>query len=165
MYNRQEAAPAFLESLAEDGSNDATSTAFQGTTGALFDDNLASAAGPICPGETATATFEVNEDQSGPLYFSYASMILPSNDAFVANGNPEAHTILNAGGSVQQLDFTVAGSAVLDAGTEVNNEDVGVAFLNQGSPNEGAAENGVVLTHPGFDAGGTILSATNAGPR
>ncbi len=43
---------------------------------------------PLCPGETATLDFEFEADEGMAYYFSYASMILPSNDAWVSNGDP-----------------------------------------------------------------------------
>ena len=50
-------------------------------------------------------------------------MVLPSNDAFVANGNPLAHPIFGADGSFQDnFGLLVAGDVVLDAGSEVNDE-------------------------------------------
>jgi len=52
----------------------------------------------ICPGETAYIPFEIELIPGAVHYFSYASMILPSNDAFVANGNPLAFPIFSESG-------------------------------------------------------------------
>jgi hypothetical protein len=74
---------------------------------------------PIQPGESVSQRFELRNDGSND-YFSYASMVLPTNDFFVANGNPLAHNIsslLETGGEVSFFIGT-PNSGVNDAGTE-----------------------------------------------
>ena len=94
-------------------------------------------------------------------YLNYASMVLPSNDAFIANGNPQAHEIFDGNGNFLGADFVVTGEEVLDAGTEVNDEaETSTAFFGQAEPNTGETEAGVVQTHPGFNPEGRILSST-----
>ena len=160
IYNRGEAASPGLESIAEDGDFAALSAEFlasgAGTVdGAVFGEPV------IAPGTTATATFELDETLASSKYFSYASMVLPSNDAFVANGNPLAHQIIDDGGNFIGADFIITGSEVLDAGTEVNDEgDTTTAFFGQSAPNTGTTEGGTVEAHPGFIAGGRILSSS-----
>ncbi|MGB0715385.1 MAG: spondin domain-containing protein [Phycisphaerae bacterium] len=148
IYDSGVAASPALERLAEDGSTAPISQLFMdsgfGTAQATLD-----GVGPIAPGETAEFTFDI--DASGPLYFSYASMIIPSNDAFIANGNPLAHRIFDDNGEFTGANFFVVGTDVLDAGTEVNDEiAANTAFLGQAAPNTGVTENGVVGAHPGF---------------
>ena len=105
-------------------------------------------------------TFDLDGSLPSSRYFSYASMVIPSNDAFIANGNPLAHAIFDASGDFLGADFLVAGAAVLDAGTEVNDEiPENVAFLGQTVPNTGTTESGTVQIHPGFSPAGNILSA------
>lgn len=157
-----------LESLAEDGAVALISQDFTDSGAGVFQAAVRSTSSPpvISPGQSATLDFDVTEDVDGPLYFSYASMVLPSNDAFVANGNPLAHTILSASGKFSNLSFIVAGSQVLDAGTEVNDEiPENVAFLAQAAPNTGVTEGGTVESHPGFnsDPPGNILQAFPGG--
>ena len=78
------------------------------------------------PGEKQTFTIDPG-DTSVNRYFSYASMVIPSNDLFVANGNPMAHELFDANG-----DFVgpvvIEVRAVNDNGTEVNDADGGAAF-------------------------------------
>ena len=93
----------------------------------------------------------MNLDPSVDRYFSYSSMIIPSNDAFIANGNPFAHKLFDENGNFVAEDFVVAGAEVLDAGTEANDEiAANTAFLNQGGPNIGVEEFEPVILHPGF---------------
>lgn len=73
------------------------------------------------------------------LYFSFANMVLYNSSGW------------------KDVVITLAGSDVLDAGTEVNDElPENVAFLEQSSPNTGVDENGVVEIHPGFSALGMV---------
>lgn len=153
-----------LEEIAEDGVTGPLSGRFateQGGTGGV-DDTLIGPAGPppIDPGESASLLFSV-ADPTVNRYFSYASMVIPSNDAFIANGSPLAHPVFDAAGNFIGADFMVFGSEVLDAGTEQNTE-TSVAFLalpnGQTGPNQGADQNGVVALHAGFNG-----SAANPG--
>ena len=106
--------------------------------------------GPIAPGETARMIFDL-EPSAAVRYFSYVSMIIPSNDAFVANGSPFAHRIFDVEGNLTPFSFVLRGRDALDAGTEVNNEiPANTAFFGQAAPNTGVDENGVVTTFPGF---------------
>ena len=82
-------------------------------------------------------------------------MVIPSNDAFVANGEPVAHRVFDESGNFVPVEFAILGSAVNDAGTEVNDElPSNTAFFGQASPDTGTAENGVNSDHPGFKAAG-----------
>ena len=168
-YDRGRPASPGLESLAEDGSTALISQEFLLSGDGTLDGTVAGpegdAAGPIDPGEVATATFTLDSDDVNSQFFSYASMLLPSNDAFVANGNPEAIRIFDEEGNFIGADFIIAGNQVLDAGTEVNDEaENSTAFFGQSSPNTGIDQNGVVQLHPGFVTGGRILSEDGSSP-
>ncbi len=146
-----------IEALAEDGNNGPITATFESLLpNAPQVQGLAGPAGPIAPGDRAARTFNV--DPAVDRYFSYASMIIPSNDFFIANGNPVAHELFDDSGNFVGQGFVVSGDETNDAGTEVNDEIASnVAFLNQGGPNIGNTENGVVVTPaPGFAAGGTL---------
>ncbi len=91
-------------------------------TGDLSDANRKDAtigSAPLLPDQTAMSMFELTNDGSND-YFSYLSMVLPTNDFFLANGNPLAHDvsgILDNGGEISFLIGTPNGG-VNDAGTE-----------------------------------------------
>jgi len=157
LYNRGEAASPALERIAEDGSIAPLSAAFAASGAGTVDGAVfGNAIPPVMPGETASAMFSVAPGSSMSRYFSYASMIIPSNDAFIANGNPMAFEIFDASGNFIGADFTVMGSMVLDSGTEVNDEiPANTAFFGQSAPDTGVNENGVILTHPGFNPVGS----------
>ncbi|NJN20514.1 MAG: PEP-CTERM sorting domain-containing protein [Leptolyngbya sp. RL_3_1] len=162
LYDRGAPASAELERIAEDGNIAPLNTLFAGSTGGVAQGSVfGPTIPPITPGETGTADFRIDLDPSSSLYFSYASMILPSNDAFIANGNPLAHQLFDDAGNFLGLDFIVPGSAVLDAGTEANDElESTTAFFSQSVPDTGTPTiGGTVEIHPGFIPGGRILSA------
>ena len=86
-------------------------------------------------------------------------MVIPSNDAWIGNGNPMAYEVIDSAGNFIGTEFIVAGTDVLDAGTEMNDEiPENTAFFGQSNPNTGVTENGVVESHPGFIPNGPILS-------
>ena len=146
-YNGGLTAQPGLESIAEDGSTALLSTQFNdfdpveggytyvgpGPSDALtrtgdltdqyrLDATIGSPDGPppIQPGETASQTFDIRIDGSN-RYFSYVSMVLPSNDFFVANGNPLAHDLMSLYDGEGSISFNIGGfnaSPVNDAGTE-----------------------------------------------
>jgi hypothetical protein len=162
-YDRGRPVSPGLESLAEDGDTALISQEFdlagfgtvQGTI--LGEDGTP---GPIDPGETASFTVELDPSDPTSQFFNYASMIIPSNDFFIANGNEQAHPIFDEAGNFIGADFVVLGSNVLDAGSEVNDEiPANTAFFGQMAPNTGEPENGVVELAEGFIPGGPILSS------
>ena len=169
--------PAGLEPLAEDGVNAPLSANFAASSAGLAGGIDATfigpngLPGPIDPGETFSVNFGANLDPVANRYFSYATMIIPSNDAFIANDDPLAHPLFDSGGKFLGADILVLGANVLDAGTEVNTER-DAAFLNEAAINDGVVENGVVRQHPGFNGSvrnpngspRLILGATTAGP-
>ncbi|MFG0292022.1 MAG: spondin domain-containing protein [Phycisphaerales bacterium JB050] len=158
LYNSGEAASLGIERIAEDGNSGPLSMAFMGANPGFVDGTIVSDQGipPILPGETATMSFMVDNMSELNRYFSYAAMVLPSNDAFVANGNPMEHALFNAMGEFIGENFYIAGSDVLDAGTEVNDELAeNTAFFGQSMPNTGVDEGGVVGAHAGFNPVGS----------
>ena len=146
-----------IESLAEDGNNAPLTATFDALQpGSPQVQGVAGPTGPLAPGQRVSVTLNVN-----PLtdrYFSYASMIIPSNDAFIANGNPLAHQLFDVNGNFVGTGFVVSGDETNDAGTEANDEIApNVAFLAQAAPNTGTTEALPVTTpSPGFAPAGTL---------
>jgi Ca2+-binding RTX toxin-like protein len=162
-YDRGRPASLGVERIAEDGTVSVIGNEFRqsgfGTVAGAVTGPLVGAPGPIDPGETGSFTVTLDASNPNSRYFNYASMVLPSNDFFIANGNERAHEIFDAKGNFLGADFTVLGSQVLDAGTEVNDEiPANTAFFGQSVPNTGTVENGVVRSATGFIPGGAILS-------
>lgn len=140
-----------IESLAEDGDTTLISADFDTLAVGAAQATLPGPAGPIAPGDTARGEFLLDPLDVRARYFSYASMVIPSNDAFVANGSGTAHPIFDDQGLFVASSFFVQGSAVNDAGTEVNDElPANTAFLAQAAPNTGVTEGGLIADHVGF---------------
>jgi hypothetical protein len=168
IYDSGSPASAALEAIAEDGDIAPLSTAFMGSSsgsgggGSGIDGVIAGmsvAPPPFNPGESAVMNFDV-PDPATNRYFSYAAMLVPSNDAFFANGNPLAHAVFDmAGNFAGPIVIDIFGSNILDAGTESNTE-MEAAFINQTGPNMGTPEGGVVHAHPGFIGSATGPAGT-----
>lgn len=142
-----------VERYAEDGDGSHLQTAFDAYGGGQASATLVADSGipPLAPGETATLTIDVDGSMADGRYLSFFAMVLPSNDAFVANADPMAFPVFDGGGMALPLSHVVPGAHVRDAGTEVNDElPAHTAFFGQAAPNTGLTESGVVGVHPGF---------------
>lgn len=145
-----------LESLAEDGTTETLAAEFGQSGAGVMEGTIFGPGGPLGPGDVATMTFPLDEDSAPNLYFSFASMVIPSNDAFIANEGSRAHPVFDGLGNFIGRSFIIVGKQVRDAGTEVNDEvPMNTAFLAQMAPNTGLTEGGTVMPHPGFAAPGS----------
>lgn len=80
------------------------------------------------PGESVTFSLDVG-DSSVNRYFSYASMVVPSNDLFIANGNAFAYELFDAMGNFNGTTvIEIYGRDVNDNGTETNSATNDAAF-------------------------------------
>ena len=106
--------------------------------------------GIFWPSYTTTRMIELNNSFASHRYFSYATNLYPTNDAFIANDDPIE--IFDAEGNFIGADFIVYGHQVLDAGTEINDENplVGAPLFHTGIP-----ENGVIHIHQGVKPPGS----------
>ncbi|QDT11229.1 beta strand repeat-containing protein [Stieleria marina] len=164
LFNAGETASAELERIAEDGNNGPITAAF--AAGQANGVSASLPGGPFSPGATETAVFVL--DPVDNRYYSYASMVIPSNDAFIANDDAQMLELFDADGNLLPIDFTVTGAAVWDAGTELNDE-TDAAFFDQMAADTGTAESAAVTSHAGFinsvgNPGGTsiILGGTQS---
>ena len=152
IYDSGAAASSSLESLAEDGMTSGLAGDFAASgAGTVEATLLGMTIPPIAPGEMTSMVFSLDAMAATNRFMSYASMVIPSNDAFIANGNPMFFPVFDAMGAFVGGSVIVTGGMVLDAGTEVNDEvPMNTAFFGQMMPNTGVTQNGVVGTHPGF---------------
>ncbi len=148
-YNSGVAASSQLQSLAEDGNSSALSADFSANIGNGVQGSIGSA--PITAGTSVSAMFNLSGNLDNQ-YFSYASMVLPSSDYFIANDNPFAHNLGDLFNNGNSLSFNIGTNGnINDAGTEINDftSSAGNGLFTglppmQGAPNTGADENGVV---------------------
>lgn len=164
-YEVGEKASEGIERVAEDGDFNALGDAFASSgvgevAGVLPGLGMDGTPPLFFPGQVNSWLVSVDANDPRNRYFSYAAMILPSNDAFVANDDAMMHEVFNDDGEFMGQDFKIAGSEVLDAGTEVNDEvAANVPVLGQMTPDTGPSENQDIGGHPGFMGGGPILTA------
>ena len=153
-YNVGEAASPGLEQLAEVGNfgpvRDERIAATTGngnpSTGAVFSSFTPGGdRRPLFGGESATVDVEIT-NRSTQRFFSFLSMVIPTNDLFIGNGNPLAFELFDdLGNFTGDRTITVTGAAIRDAGTEVNDRTTGVAFAAGQDGAAGATEGGVVI--------------------
>lgn len=154
-FDTGSAASPALEAIAELGSVAEITAAFTAAPGVPGDiQGVAAAAGngvpPIEPGETGIG-FATPVNPAGYQYFSYLSMVVPTNDTFIGNGDPFAHQVFNGSGDLidasgnltNERVIQIFGSNVYDAGTEVN-DGIGAAFTDGQNGMAGNAEGGIV---------------------
>ncbi|MBK1880012.1 spondin domain-containing protein [Pelagicoccus mobilis] len=117
-------APGPIEDIAEGGVvdglvNDADAA---GIKNHVLADDASEAGGPpvlFSPGESAY--FTTTLDSLSNRYLSFASMLLPSNDAFFGNPNPTQYELFDVFGNFKHgFQIDLFGSDIWDAGTEQN---------------------------------------------
>jgi hypothetical protein len=174
LFDPGAAVTAGLREVAESGSpaglGGEFSTAFANGVGGA----IASPTGPppIQAGASASAIFNI--DPANNQFVSYASMILPSSDYFIANGNPTGFDLSSIFGTQNSISFDIGGT-VWDAGTEIN--DFATSPGNglfpalglpagAGGDQVGARENGVVTQVSGDPYAGFLNTpaAADFGP-
>lgn len=171
-------ASSSLESIAEDGVIDGLVSDFAGSgqpgnrQGAVFAPGGFGGAPVIEPGETGTA-YITPINTANYRYFSFASMIIPSNDTFIGNSDPMAHRVFNDAGEINDpsgvYTISVLGSGLYDAGTE-DNLGMGAAFSTVGGAATDTVGGNIAATGDLMEflntttpAGGTITDFISAG--
>lgn len=150
-YNMGEAASPALERLAEDGNTSFIAEQFINSGSGDLEATVPGPNGPYAPADIRDFQINVDEMSLSSRYFSFATMLIPSNDAFFGNDDPTAYQLFDDEGNFLGAKIFTLGSMVLDAGTEVNTEaPEDTAFFGQQEPNTGPDENGVVHIHPGY---------------
>ena len=131
------AASAGVEAVAEDGNVGPEQTRANNaghTTAVITGPGGFGSTAPQPPlidaGETTSLVVDLNP--ASDIYFSFLSMVLPTNDNFIGNGNPFAYQLFDMNGDFTGLpDIEVLGSEVWDAGTE-DNTGFGLPFSTAG---------------------------------
>lgn len=141
VFDTGSAASAQLEALAELGDVAPLRTLFAGNgTDAVLAQPAGFGGAPVVePGEIATAIVNTG---AGENFFSYASMVIPSNDTFIGNSNPLAFGLPTTIGDVVTIDV----ARFYDAGTEINDPNNGAAFSTTGGGGAGGVAEGGLIT-------------------
>jgi len=159
------AASGSVEALAEGGNTAGLQGDFTGVVGGRDGVVLAPEGFPGAPvfDPTDSASLSLDLDPMSNRYFSFASMIIPSNDAFIGNDDPMAYEIFDVTGVFTgPLDILILGDQIWDAGTEVN-DGLGAPFLAN-VVGDSSDETDVIRVHPGFPyapiSGGETVAGT-----
>ncbi|HZW07270.1 MAG TPA: spondin domain-containing protein [Phycisphaerales bacterium] len=146
LFNSGAAASSSIEALAELGNGDGL-TADLGAAGVAGTVTTDAALPQFTPGETGSLNLIV-PNAGVNRWFSFASMIVPSNDYFVGNGDPLAHPIFDAAGNFAgPVTIQIFGTGAWEAQTEVDDASPsgGAAFLVGRDAMAGAPETGGVV--------------------
>lgn len=111
-FNIGQAATAPIISVAEGGAGAAWQAAFAAAEPAAVRGTVG---GLLLAGASASQTFSV--DTALLPFFTYASMVVPSNDFFI--GNDSALRLFDSAGQLMQSSFTLKARHIWDAGSEV----------------------------------------------
>jgi hypothetical protein len=98
-------------------------------------------AGPLLPGQTRSQSFIVNPTIN--QWFTFASMVIPSNDFFIGNDDPRRYRLFNDAGDLLLTSINQTASQIWDAGSELFSIE-GAAFLRRGTNALRTPQNGVV---------------------
>jgi hypothetical protein len=138
-FNVGEAATAPIISVAEGGTGADWFPAFAAADPTAV---LGSTGGPITPGGSVTSmTFLV--DTAVNPYFTFGSMVVPSNDHFIGNDDPTEYLLFGPGGQLLINSIVVRADEIWNAGSEIF-DPAAAAFLVGGNNDLRTAENGVV---------------------
>ncbi len=167
-FNEGAAATAPIISVAEGGSGSDWFPAFSAADSTATLGTVANG-GPLLPGGTASAIFDV--DPSVNRFFTFASMVVPSNDFFIGNDNPAQYELFDTNGNLLINSITQTSDEIWDAGSELF-DPANAAFLASGNNSLRTPQNGTVQFNfselSGFDglqtaAGYTFTSGLTAG--
>jgi hypothetical protein len=137
-FNNGQAATAPIISVAEGGSGSAWFPAFQAAEPNAV---LGSVGGALLPGQVASNTFLV--DTNVNPFFTFATMVIPSNDLFLGNDSPTRFRLFDASGNLLISQIDQFGRDIWDAGSELP-IPANAAFLVGSNNDLRVDQNGVV---------------------
>lgn len=137
-FDAGEAPGAPIISIAEGGSGADWFPAFASADPMAV---LGTVGGLLTPGASAVAQFIV--DPALNPFFTFAAMVVPSNDYFIGNDNPMAYRLFDSSGNLAITSIDQFGSDIWDAGSEVFDPSA-AAFLVAGNNDLRTPQNGVV---------------------
>lgn len=137
-FNEGSAATAPIVSVAEGGSGSAWQPAFMAAE-PLATRGTVGAGGPVLAGVTRTLDLVV--DTAVNRFFTFGSMVIPSNDHFIGNDDPTEYQVFDMAGNLLLNQISQAASDIWDAGSEAT-DPAAAAFV--GDNGLRTAQNGVV---------------------
>ena len=125
-------------SVAEGGSGTSWQPAFMAAE-PLATRGTVGAGGPVLAGVTRTLDLVVNTAVN--RFFTFGSMVIPSNDHFIGNDNPMEYQVFDAAGNLLITQMSQAADEIWDAGSETTDPSA-AAFV--GNNDLRTPQNGVV---------------------
>jgi hypothetical protein len=138
-FNIGQIANAATISIAEGGSGSAWFPAFAAADPTAV---LGSTMGALTPGASFTTQTFLIDTTLNP-FFTFASMVLPSNDFFIGNDDPMEYRLFDNAGNLLIQHIDQAASDIWNAGSEAF-DPANAAFLVGGTNALRTPENGVV---------------------
>ena len=139
-FDLGKAATAPIVSIAEGGSGSAWFPAFAAADPGA---TLGTAADALLPGQSDSSSFVV--DTSANPYFTYASMVVPSNDFFVGNDDPKQYRLFDDTGNLLIGSITQRSRDLWDAGSEIH-DPAAAAFVGMNDLRAGLATSRTVIS-------------------
>ncbi|MDH3209556.1 MAG: PEP-CTERM sorting domain-containing protein [Burkholderiaceae bacterium] len=140
-FNAGGTASAAIALIAESGSGSAWFPAFAAADPTATLGTVGTFPPPLLPGVAASEVFSIDTDTNP--YFTFAAMVVPSNDSFIGNDSPTQYKLFDNAGNLLITSITQSRQNIWDAGSEVT-DPATAAFLVGGDASGHAAENGVV---------------------
>lgn len=142
LFGQPTVATAPITTIAEGGSGSTWLPTFASVEPAATIGSIMNPTGtPLLPGQSAAQIFMV--DPSINRFFTFAAMVVPSNDQFIGNDNPTRFMLFNAAGQLNIDSISQFGRDVWDSGTEAT-DPANAAFLVGGVNANRIDEGGVV---------------------
>jgi hypothetical protein len=113
-FDNGEAADAAIVSVAEGGAGGAWQAAFAAAEPAAARGTVG---GLLLPG--LSRSLRIDADAPANPYFTFATMVVPSNDFFIGNDSPTAYRIFDASGKLLLTRIDQLAGAIWDAGSEL----------------------------------------------
>lgn len=141
LFGQPTVATAPITTIAEGGSGSTWQPAFGSTEPGA---NRGTVLGPVVPaflpGQSASLDLTVN---TANPFFTFGTMVVPSNDHFLGNDDPTEYRVFDASGNLILNSITQAANEIWDNGSETENP-ANAAFLVGGVNANRVDENGVV---------------------
>ncbi len=138
-FNEGSIANPAIVSVAEGGSGSAWLPAFAAADPTAV---LGSTTGPQLPG-TSQTTLSFLVDTAVNQFFTFASMVVPSNDLFIGNDDPMEYRLFDDAGNLLINSINQKGSEIWNAGSEAA-DPANAAFVVGGINANRTPEGGVV---------------------
>lgn len=161
-FNNGQIATAPIISVAEAGTGVAWRQAFAAADPGA---TIGTIAGQLRPGDSRSSTFLV--DTAANPFFTFAAMVIPSNDFFIGNDSPTQYRLFDGAGNLLISSISQTAGQIWDAGSEAF-DTANAAFIVGSTGSQRTPQNGLVSLEfnelAGFDglvtgAGYTFRSA------